>query len=91
MLRILEGLFQFILSLFVFVIFNKIFEFICTKGKPRYFKPSDILIEEKQTDTIILFSGLALLCVTIILNFLFKPLIGFYLSSVLFIWMGSSI
>lgn len=86
---ILVIFYQSFLSLIFYVPFYKVFEQICTKGKPISFKAADVLEEIKLTATIILFAGLAFLCVTIVLHIFYGLLPGFYLSSILFLFLGS--
>jgi hypothetical protein len=81
---------QFIVGLILCGVFFKFFKFIYTRGRPRYFKPSEILEEERQTEMIFLLAGGAFFVTTIIINLFSESLVGFYLSAILLIWLGSN-
>lgn len=90
LLNIVVILFEFCLSIVLYVLFYRIFEMMCSKGKLRVYKMSNVLEEEMFTAKIIFLSGLAMLGTTVIINIFFMPIIGFYLSSFFTIYLGSS-
>lgn len=76
----------FLLSSFLYNFFLKIFK----QRKPRSASMSEMLKEDKAISFIVLIEGIILLSVTIIINLIFKPLIGFYFVSFFSLAMGSS-
>jgi len=87
-LHIMGIFIQLCLSIALYVLFYKLFEMICTKGNRQNFDDSDIIKKGKVTGRIILLTGLSILCLTIIINMIYMPLIGFYLSSAFLIYLG---
>lgn len=81
---------QFCISMLVCIFFYNIFLRISLKRKQRSTNIPDVMRGDREISAIFLLTAIVFLGITIIVNFLYKPLIGFYLFSFFLFIMGLS-
>ncbi len=82
---------QIILSISIYAILYNMFSEIYLKGRQWSSTIPGMFKEDKITSIITLLSAIIVLCITIVINILYKPFIGFYLVSIFLLFMCSDL
>jgi hypothetical protein len=88
---ILNIVLQFFAAIVLCAIFFNILSRFDRKLRPQGINSTDLLKEIRIVDTFLLLSACVLLIITITVNIFYKPLVGFYLVSALFLFLGSNV
>lgn len=84
-------LLQIILSISIYAFFYNMFNKIYLKGRQWSSTMPEMLKEDRITSIITLLASLVVLGITIVINILYKPFIGFYLVSIFLLFMCSDL
>lgn len=91
LLQIVIIFLQIILSISMYAFLYNMFSEIYLRGRRWSSAMPEMLKEDRITSIITLLSAVIVLCITIIINILYKPFIGFYLVSIFLLFLCSDL